>query len=226
MNRALKIESLVPRGFQSCELVEGVSLCALPLWEYDNVNAGEPGETKEYDKHLANTVGTSYVGGDELRFDERTGILRSLRLAVPDAHASDVTAWAFTSGELLAVNEPVQSGRGTARLVKVFVTEHLAFLFSDECYVGWLLRAPILCTAAGAARVDASATPQPSTGALFEEYMGLVSSESLRTLSRPHDPTRHALVALRDKAVKASCDAPYALELASQIDDLLGRFAR
>jgi hypothetical protein len=65
----------------------GASLDDVPKWSLQTLNIGPARSSPAYGQHVETTIGSSYDCSDELRFDKRTGKLRSFVLRMPEAGA-------------------------------------------------------------------------------------------------------------------------------------------
>ena len=74
-----------PDGQARAHVEAGASLDDVPTWSLQTLNAGPARSSPAYDRHLEATIGSSYDWSDELRFDKRTGRLKSFVLGTPEA---------------------------------------------------------------------------------------------------------------------------------------------
>ncbi|MGK4007775.1 hypothetical protein WMF31_34485 [Sorangium sp. So ce1036] len=155
------------------ELLWGQTLPFAPEWQFRTLSVGPRRSSAAYNTHVANTVGSSYDFGDEMRFGNKDGALRGFVLTMPDKNAehadSMLDAWLSTPRQqaLLRLSTPApfaldgadvraidKHGRallsafnvGTqpdTRRLRISVATDTDFLFADGRFCGWLLVNPM-----------------------------------------------------------------------------------
>lgn len=152
--------------------VEDHALERAPTWNLDTLHTGPARSSPAYESLLDETVGSSYDWGDELRFDKRSGLLRSFILKTPEAGGiehSIVSSWLALPRHVglptisddrgfnldpLDVRSLSDDGRHLLALhatatapdrdaLRLAVHPDCDFLFAHGRYCGWVLGRPI-----------------------------------------------------------------------------------
>lgn len=76
-----------PESFIPARIEADRALDQAPTWSLQTLLAITSRPSPAHEPHLLGTVGSDYAWGDEIRFDRRTGLLRSLLLKTPEEGA-------------------------------------------------------------------------------------------------------------------------------------------
>lgn len=218
------------------------------------MDVGVPESTAEYDAYLARTVGSSFIGGDEIRFEGTDLSFAGARLTVPDRNvAADArgTHWPGVprlAGRISLVSPAdFNVDPADARLFRA--DDWLICLSDAEAEPGRgseTLSSPVRCHVArdfdllfsgGAYRGWALLSPlrhlegvaavdqEPAEVVeLYDEYMTVVAEPTIERMS-DRDPTiKEAILSLSDRANALASASPHAARLRLRIADLIDRF--
>jgi hypothetical protein len=240
-----------PDGEVVARLERGQRLADVPTWSIQTLQAGPSRSSPEYNQHLRDTVGSSYDWSDELRFDKRTGRLKSFVLKTPEAGMVDpVTAgsWlALSRQKGLPLLEDRENGfhinpldlrylsedgralvSADAKLpvadggsLRLAISDDVDLLFHRGRYGGWILGAPIVHLVAEPGHKTAG-SDEPRLHELLREYLTLVVEPYIARMSDEDPEMQKALQALRARIQQI--DGVQARALLSAIDRVLDVF--
>jgi hypothetical protein len=215
-----------PDGKAAAHVEFGASLDDVPTWSLQTLNAGPARSSPAYGRHLEATVGSSYDWSDELRFDKRTGKLRSFVLKTPEAGALEpaiARSWlALPRRTGLPVLDHRENGFHVDPLDLRHLTENAAalvvagaalphadrdslrlaigpdtdLLFHHGRYSGWILGSPIAHLVSEPGEA-APGTDDPRLHTPLREYLALVVEPNIARMGDEDPDLRTALRALR-----------------------------
>ncbi|WP_437317249.1 hypothetical protein [Sorangium sp. So ce385] len=200
---------------------------------------------------MASTVGSSFEGGDELRFDKETLLLSSLLFTLPDGLLEDdntTRAWLAAPRRegLPRLMEPAvfnlnptearaasnercdalvcvsDRGRLVAEPLRLTIAQDLDLLFSCGRYCGWLLTAPV--DHLGLADAGEASSGRDAAARLLSEYLNLVSEANIERMNEGDERLRRALIDLLTRCQDSLPSAPRVSAIARQVSDILDRF--
>lgn len=245
MKTRLSMTSLWPATTVELDFVEGSSIVELPRWEFRTLSIGaRRDEPLRYTRMFEGSVGSSFEGGDEFRFQEGgrrplvgltltvsdailngellSGWLSSrrlegvLELRGPDAFTIDTTdARSFSPGALLGLVE--EAARYPVDPLRCAIAPSFDVLFDSGRYAGWLLHTPV-------ASLDPLSTlPSSAAVTLVGEFMELIDEQAVRRMDMRDELLKRALIGIRTRACAAS-ESSAARRLVEYIDELIDRF--
>ena len=225
------------------ELGTGMGIGGAVSWSIQTLNAGPLRSSPEYDRHLRDTVGSSYDWSDEFRFDKRTGRLASFILKAPEAGLVDPEV----AGSWLALPRqtgvPVLDDRengfhidpldlrflasdGSALVVadtglpradgdslRLAIDDDLDLLFHRGRYHGWILNNPVAHLVAEPGD-RMQGSDDPRLHALLREYLTLLVQPNIDRMSDEDPAMRDALEALKARIQAVNAVQARALERA------------
>lgn len=240
-----------PDGEAAGHVELGASLDDVPAWSLHTLNAGPARSSPAYGRHLEVTIGSSYDWSDELRFDKRTGKLRSFGLKTPDAGALEpaiARSWLALSRRTgIPVLDHCENGFHVDPLDLRHLTEDAAalvvagaalppadrdslrlaigldidLLFHHGRYSGWILASPIAHLVSEPGET-ASGTDAPRLHEPLREYLALVVEPIIARMGDEDPDLRAELHALRARV--RAIDGQQARALESGIERVLETF--
>jgi hypothetical protein len=232
-------------------LTPGRSLTQTPTWDIRTLNAGPTRSAPEYDQHVAETVGSTYDWGDELRFDRRTGLLASFILTTPEDGGIDpaiARSWlCLHRREGLPAIDDRRAGFEVDPLdlrllsddghhlvasdqhlepaggdaVRVAIHPDVDLLFQRHRYVGWMLHHPIAHLVAAPGEPPPSGD-DPRITTVLRDYLTLVVQPQIDRMNAEDPGVRAELEALDARV--AALDGSAASALRRRIRETLDNF--
>jgi hypothetical protein len=229
----------------------GASLDDVPTWSLQTLNTGPARSSPAYGQHLEATIGSSYDWSDELRFDKRTGKLRSFVLRMPEAGALEPAIARSWLALPRRVGIPVLDHRENGFHVDPLDLRHLAedaaalvvggaalpsaghdslrlaigrdidLLFHRGRYGGWILGSPIAHLVSGPGET-APGTDDRRLSESLREYLALVVEPNIARMG-DEDPDLHAALCALRARVRA-IDGKQARVLEGSIERVLETF--
>lgn len=240
-----------PDGQARAHVEPGASLDDVPTWSLQTLNAGPARSSPAYDRHLEATIGSSYDWSDELRFDKRTGKLKSFVLKMPEAGAVEpgiARSWlALPRRTGIPVLDSRENGfhvdpldlryldEDTGALVvasaglpvadrdslRLAIARDTDLLFHHGRYGGWILASPIAHLVLEPGNA-ASGTDEPRLHESLREYLALVVEPNIERMEDEDPDLGAALRALRARV--RTVDGAQARALESNIERVLDTF--
>lgn len=240
-----------PEGAVRVRLSSEKQIEGVPTWSLQTVNLGPPRSSPVYERHLRDTVGSSYDWSDEFRFDKHTGQLVSFVLKTPESglidsaladswlrlprhvgvpvledcgnafHVDPLDLRHFSRQEDALVAACTRMPFADSRSLRLAIVSDLDLLFFDTRYCGWILRRPL-----GHLVADPGDLVPGGNGAevqdLLSDYLSLVIEPNITRMS-DEDPTlRAALNALHARA--QTIDAVQGGVIESAVERLIETF--
>ena len=247
----LSFPTAQPEGTALADVELGHRIDGEPAWSIQTLNVGPLRSSPDYDRHIRDTVGSSYDWSDELRFDKRTGRLVSFILKTPESGPVDsavARSWlALPRQPGLPVLQDRENGfhvdpldlrffadDGSALVVteaslhaadsdslRLAISSDVDLLFDRGTYRGWILLNPVAHLVAEPGD-NVPGSDEPRLHDLVREYLTLVVEPNIARMSDEDPELRAALQALRVRV--QGIHAPHAHALASAIDRVLEVF--
>lgn len=225
--RTLSIPTSHPEGIVRAHVESGAGNVEVATWSLQTLNAGPPRSSPAYDRHLSNTVGSSYDWSDELRFDKRTGRLISFVLKTPEAgnvdpeianswlalprhagalvlddrdrgfHVDPLDLRCFANENALVVTDGKLAAADDASL-RLAIGGDVELLFHRERYVGWILGTPLAHLVAEPGD-EIPGRDEPRLYALLREYLTLIVEPNIDRMTDEDAGMRTALESLRSR---------------------------
>jgi hypothetical protein len=241
----------LPEGNALARVDLGMSLDDAPTWSIQTLNLGPARSSPTYDRHLRDTIGSSYDWSDELRFDKRTGRLASFVLKTPEAGAVDpeiAKPWLALPRQVgIPIIEDRENGfhvdpRGLRYLsedasalvvtdanmpvadgesVRLAVAGDIDLLFHGGRYSGWILGHPTTHLVVEPGDKTLR-SDDPRLHDLLREYLTLVVEPNITRMSDEEPEMREALQALCTRV--RDVDGPQAGALLHAIERVLETF--
>jgi hypothetical protein len=251
ISMAVKFPTSNPDGEAAAHVELGASLDDVPTWSLQTLNTGPARSSPAYGRHLEATIGSSYDWSDELRFDKRTGKLRSFVLKTPEAGALEPAIARSWLARPRRTGIPVLDHRENGFHVDPLDLRHLAedaaalvvagarlppadrdslrlaigrdtdLLFHHGRYSGWILGSPIAHLVSEPGEA-APRTEDPRLHEPLREYLALVVEPNIAQMGDEDPDLRAELHALRAR-VRAT-DGLQARALESGIERVLETF--
>jgi hypothetical protein len=220
ISMAVKFPTSNPDGEAAAHVELSASLDDVPTWSLQTLNAGPARSSPAYGRHLEATIGSSYDWRDELRFDKRTGKLRSFVLKTPEAGELEPAIARSWLALPRRTGIPVLNHRENGFHVDPLDLRHLAenaaalvvasatlphadcdslrlaigpdtdLLFHHGRYRGWVLGSPIAHLVSEPGEA-APGTDDPRLHEPLREYLALVVEPNIARMG-DEDPDLHA----------------------------------
>lgn len=240
-----------PEGEAVAHVELDAVLDEVPTWSLQTLNAGPARSSPAYSRHLEATIGSSYDWSDELRFDKRTGKLRSFVLKMPEAgivESAIARSWLTLPRRAgIPVLDHRESGFHVDPLDLRYLTENAAallvasatlpsahrdslrlaigrdtdLLFHHGRYCGWILGSPIAHLVREPGDA-ASGTDDPHLHEPLREYLELVMEPNIERMGDGDPDLRAALRALQRHL--GAIDGTQARALEGSIERVLETF--
>jgi len=215
-----------PDGEARAHVELGANLDDVPTWSLQTLNSGPVRSSPAYSRHVEVTIGSSYDWSDEIRFDKRTGKLKSFVLKTPEAGVLEPTVARSWLALPRRTGLPVLGHRengfhvdpldlryladDAAALVvasaalplsdrdslRLAIGRNIDLLFCHGRYGGWILGSPTAHLVSGPSEA-APGTDSPRLHGPLREYLALVVEPNITRMSDEDSDLRAALLALR-----------------------------
>lgn len=232
-----------PEGAALAHVEIGAAVGGVVTWTIQTLNVGPLRSSTAYERHLQNTVGSSYDWSDEVRFDKQTGRLSSFILKTPEAGLVDSEVAATWLGLPVQHGIPVLDDRengfhidpldlrflasdGSALVVtdaglpgadphalRLEIATDVDLLFHRGRYRGWILRNPVAHLVAEPGDKP-SGPDDPRVHAVLLDYLTLVVQPNIDRMSDEDPAMRVALQELRNRVQAVDTAQARALESA------------
>jgi hypothetical protein len=232
-----------PEGTALAHVEPGTGIEGVPTWSIQTLNAGPLRSSPAYDRHLRDTVGSSYDWSDEFRFDKRSGRLTSFVLKTPELGQVDpevAGGWlALPRQTGIPVLEDRENGfhidpldlrflanDGSALVVtdaslpradgdslRLAIDTDVDLLFHRGRYRGWILNNPVAHLVAEPGD-RIPGSDDPRLHDLLREYLTLVVQPNIDRMSDEDPAMREALEALASRIQAVNAVQARALESA------------
>jgi hypothetical protein len=240
-----------PDGMARAHVEPGANVDDVPTWSLQTLNAGPARASPAYDRHLEVTVGSSYDWSDELRFDKRTGKLKSFVLKTPEAAALEPTigqSWlALPRRTGIPVLDHPENGFHVDPLdlrclaedadalivtstglpvadrdsLRLAIARNTDLLFHHGRYGGWILGSPIAHLVSEPGDA-APGSDEPRLHESLREYLALVVEPNIERMGEEDPDLRTALRELRARV--RAIDGRQARALEGGIERVLETF--
>lgn len=251
MPMAVAFPTSNPDGEAVAHVELDASLDDVPTWSLQTLNVGPARSSPAYGRHLEATIGSSYDWSDELRFDKRTGKLKSFVLKMPETGALEsaiARSWlALPRRTGIPVLDHRENGFHVDPLDLRYLAENAAalvvanatlpsagrdslrlaigrdtdLLFHHARYCGWILGSPIAHLVREPGETT-SGTDDPHLHEPLREYLALVMEPNIERMSDGDPDLRAALRALQGHL--GAIDGTQARALERSIERVLETF--